>query len=230
MRTDLVAPDSTRVVRERNGAPISGFPGPRLESPLAFGLRGCPCQYHKHSRANDLRSVGGIWTWVSRRSWMRKSLFMLTVWHGPMSIADLQAWLSRVRSVEVRPDAFEIATADEGPEGLRDDQSIRSGADCRSIRALPLPHQPERRVQRVRAGLYASDCDRATCGGFCQPDAGQSQRTAMSDPPTYLTGSRGSKVKRQFSAKPGSYPTTYTVNYDASAKEFRITLWGLTKR
>ena len=31
-------------------------------------------------------------------------------------------------------------------------------------------------------------------------------------------------------AKPGSYPTTYTVNYDASAKEFRITLGGLTKR
>ena len=25
-------------------------------------------------------------------------------------------------------------------------------------------------------------------------------------------------------------PTTYTVNYDASAKEFRITLGGLTKR
>lgn len=30
-------------------------------------------------------------------------------------------------------------------------------------------------------------------------------------------------------AKPGSYPTTYTVNYDAAAKEFRITLGGLTK-
>ncbi|MEO8621393.1 MAG: DUF5602 domain-containing protein [bacterium] len=30
-------------------------------------------------------------------------------------------------------------------------------------------------------------------------------------------------------SKPGSYPTTYTVNYDASAKEFRITLGGLTK-
>lgn len=30
--------------------------------------------------------------------------------------------------------------------------------------------------------------------------------------------------------KPGSYPTTYTVNYDGSAKEFRITLGGLTKR
>ena len=31
-------------------------------------------------------------------------------------------------------------------------------------------------------------------------------------------------------AKTGSYPTTYTVNYDAVAKEFRITLGGLTKR
>lgn len=31
-------------------------------------------------------------------------------------------------------------------------------------------------------------------------------------------------------AKSGSYPTTYTVNYDASVKEFRITLGGLTKR
>lgn len=31
-------------------------------------------------------------------------------------------------------------------------------------------------------------------------------------------------------AKSGSYPTTYTVNYDASTKEFRITLGGLTKR
>ncbi len=31
-------------------------------------------------------------------------------------------------------------------------------------------------------------------------------------------------------AKPGSYPTTYTVNYDASLQEFRITLGGLTKR
>ncbi|MEO8336932.1 MAG: DUF5602 domain-containing protein [bacterium] len=30
-------------------------------------------------------------------------------------------------------------------------------------------------------------------------------------------------------AKPGSYPTTYIVNYDASAKEFRVTLGGLTK-
>jgi hypothetical protein len=30
-------------------------------------------------------------------------------------------------------------------------------------------------------------------------------------------------------SKPGSYPTTYTVNYDASAKEFRITLGGLAK-
>ncbi|MEP6835719.1 MAG: DUF5602 domain-containing protein [Gemmatimonas sp.] len=31
-------------------------------------------------------------------------------------------------------------------------------------------------------------------------------------------------------SKSGSYPTTYTVNYDAAAKEFRITLGGLTKR
>ena len=31
-------------------------------------------------------------------------------------------------------------------------------------------------------------------------------------------------------AKSGSYPTTYSVNYDASAKEFRIMLGGLTKR
>ena len=31
-------------------------------------------------------------------------------------------------------------------------------------------------------------------------------------------------------AKSGSYPTTYSVNYDASAKEFRVTLGGLTKR
>lgn len=30
-------------------------------------------------------------------------------------------------------------------------------------------------------------------------------------------------------AKAGSYPTTYTVNYDAAAKEYRITLGGLTK-
>ena len=30
--------------------------------------------------------------------------------------------------------------------------------------------------------------------------------------------------------KSGSYPTTYSVNYDATAKEFRITLGGLTKR
>ena len=30
-------------------------------------------------------------------------------------------------------------------------------------------------------------------------------------------------------AKPGSYPTTYIVNYDATAKEFRITLGGLVK-
>ena len=30
-------------------------------------------------------------------------------------------------------------------------------------------------------------------------------------------------------AKSGSYPTTYSVNYDATAKEFRITLGGLTK-
>lgn len=30
-------------------------------------------------------------------------------------------------------------------------------------------------------------------------------------------------------AKPGSYPTTYTVNYDAASKEYRITLGGLTK-
>ena len=31
-------------------------------------------------------------------------------------------------------------------------------------------------------------------------------------------------------SKAGSYPTTYTVNYDATAKEFRITLGGLIKR
>ena len=30
-------------------------------------------------------------------------------------------------------------------------------------------------------------------------------------------------------SKSGSYPTTYTVNYDATAKEFRITLGGLVK-
>lgn len=31
-------------------------------------------------------------------------------------------------------------------------------------------------------------------------------------------------------AKSGSYPTTYSASYDPSAKEFRITLGGLTKR
>ena len=102
-------------------------------------------------------------------------------------------------AVEMRPDGFENATANEVPEGLWDAGSIRSSAHYRSIQAMPLPDQPERGVRRVRSGLYASGCVATPCGGFCQPDAGRSQRTAMSAPPTYLTGSRGPKVKRQFS-------------------------------